>query len=53
MVRRFHDEALAAGHLVSMRSEQNPQWMWQLTDQLLRQQITDHNLDDAFTSHRG
>lgn len=42
MVRRFHDEALAAGHLTSMRSEQNLQWMWQLTDQLLRQQITDH-----------
>jgi LAO/AO transport system kinase len=42
MVMRFHDEALAAGHLASMRSEQNLQWMWQLTDQLLRQQITDH-----------
>ena len=42
MVRRFHDEALAAGHLASMRSEQNLQWMWQLTDQLLRQQISDH-----------
>ena len=42
MVRRFHDEALASGHLASMRSEQNLQWMWQLTDQLLRQQITDH-----------
>ena len=42
MVRRFHDEALAAGHLANMRSEQNLQWMWQLTDQLLRQQITDH-----------
>ena len=42
MVRRFHDEALATGHLASMRSEQNLQWMWQLTDQLLRQQITDH-----------
>ena len=42
MVRRFHDEALAPGHLASMRSEQNLQWMWQLTDQLLRQQITDH-----------
>ncbi|MEK9591494.1 MAG: methylmalonyl Co-A mutase-associated GTPase MeaB [Gammaproteobacteria bacterium] len=42
MVRRFHDEALGAGHLASMRSEQNLQWMWQLTDQLLRQQITDH-----------
>ena len=42
MVRRFHDEALEAGHLASMRSEQNLQWMWQLTDQLLRQQITDH-----------
>ena len=54
MVRRFHDEALAAGHLASMRSEQNLQWMWQLTDQLLRQQITDHpTLDDAVISHRG
>ena len=42
MVRRFHDEALAAGHLANMRSEQNLQWMWQLTDQLLRQQFTDH-----------
>ena len=42
MVRRFHDEALAAGHLANMRAEQNLQWMWQLTDQLLRQQITDH-----------
>ena len=42
MVRRFHYEALAVGHLASMRSEQNLQWMWQLTDQLLRQQITDH-----------
>jgi LAO/AO transport system kinase len=42
MVRRFHEESLAAGHLASMRSEQNLQWMWQLTDQLLRQQITDH-----------
>ena len=42
MVGRFHDEALAAGHLANMRSEQNLQWMWQLTDQLLRQQITDH-----------
>ena len=54
MVRRFHDEALAAGHLASMRSEQNLQWMWQLTDQLLRQQITDHpTLTDAVISHRG
>ena len=42
MVRRFHNEALGAGHLANMRSEQNLQWMWQLTDQLLRQQITDH-----------
>ena len=42
MVGRFHGEALAAGHLANMRSEQNLQWMWQLTDQLLRQQITDH-----------
>ena len=37
MVRRFHDEALAAGQLASIRSEQNLQWMWQLTDQLLRE----------------
>ena len=42
MITRFHDEALSAGHLTSLRSEQNLQWMWQLTDQLLRQQITDH-----------
>jgi len=42
MITRFHREALSAGHLANMRSEQNLQWMWQLTDQLLRQQITDH-----------
>ena len=42
MITRFHDEALSAGHLTSLRSEQNLQWMWQLTDQLLRHQITDH-----------
>jgi LAO/AO transport system kinase len=42
MITRFHDEALSAGHLAALRSEQNLQWMWQLTDQLLRQQITDH-----------
>ena len=42
MITRFHGEALSAGHLAALRSEQNLQWMWQLTDQLLRQQITDH-----------
>jgi len=42
MITRFRREALSAGHLANMRSEQNLQWMWQLTDQLLRQQITDH-----------
>ena len=42
MITRFHKEALSAGHLAALRSEQNLQWMWQLTDQLLRQQITDH-----------
>lgn len=42
MIQRFHTEALAGGHLDKLRSEQNLQWMWQLTDQLLRQQITDH-----------
>ena len=42
MIERFHSEALSAGHLAALRSEQNLQWMWQLTDQLLRQQITDH-----------
>jgi len=42
MITRFHNEALSAGHLANMRSEQNLQWMWQLTDQLLRQQITDN-----------
>ena len=42
MITRFHHEALSAGHLAALRSEQNLQWMWQLTDQLLRQQITDH-----------
>ena len=42
MITRFHREALSAGHLANMRSEQNLQWMWQLTDQLLRQQITDN-----------
>jgi len=42
MITRFRREALSAGHLANMRSEQNLQWMWQLTDQLLRQQITDN-----------
>ena len=42
MITRFHDEAVSAGHLATLRSEQNLQWMWQLTDQLLRQQITEH-----------
>ncbi|MEK9963992.1 MAG: methylmalonyl Co-A mutase-associated GTPase MeaB, partial [Betaproteobacteria bacterium] len=42
MIKRFYDEAQSTGHLAKMRSEQNLQWMWQLTDQLLRQQITDH-----------
>ena len=28
---------------VLKRAEQNLQWMWQLTDELLRQQLTDHS----------
>jgi LAO/AO transport system kinase len=43
MMERFQVEAQDCHAFDRKRAEQNLQWMWQLTDELLRQQLTDHS----------
>ena len=42
MMGRFHRESRDCHAYDRKRAEQNLQWMWQLTDEMLRQQLTDH-----------
>jgi LAO/AO transport system kinase len=42
MMERFRQEAQDCDAYNRTRAEQNLQWMWQLTDEMLRQQLTDH-----------
>ena len=42
MMERFQQEARDGDAFDRKRAEQNLQWMWQLTDEMLRQQLTDH-----------
>ena len=42
MMQRFQHEARDCHAYDRKRAEQNLQWMWQLTDEMLRQQLTDH-----------
>ena len=42
MMERFQQEAKGCHAYDRKRAEQNLQWMWQLTDEMLRQQLTDH-----------
>ena len=42
MVGRFQRESKDCHAYDRKRAEQNLQWMWQLTDEMLRQQLTDH-----------
>ena len=42
MMARFHRESKDCHAYDRKRAEQNLQWMWQLTDEMLRQQLTDH-----------
>ncbi len=42
MMRRYQEEAVGHGVFDQKRSEQNVQWMWQLTDEMLRQQLHDN-----------
>ena len=42
MMERFRQEAQDCDAYNRKRAEQNLQWMWQLTDEMLRQQLTDH-----------
>ena len=42
MMERFQQEAKDCHAFDRKRAEQNLQWMWQLTDEMLRQQLTDH-----------
>ena len=42
MMERFQQEAKDCHAYDRKRAEQNLQWMWQLTDEMLRQQLTDH-----------
>ncbi|MDB2630074.1 methylmalonyl Co-A mutase-associated GTPase MeaB, partial [Luminiphilus sp.] len=37
MMRRYKEEAADHGAFDQKRAEQNVQWMWQLTDEMLRQ----------------
>ena len=41
MMRRYQEEAAGHGVFDQKRAKQNVQWMWQLTDEMLRQQL--HN----------
>ena len=43
MMERFQEEAKDCRAYDRKRAEQNLQWMWQLTDDMLRQQLTDHS----------
>ena len=43
MMDRFQKEAQACLAFDRKRAEQNLQWMWQLTDEMLRQQLTGHS----------
>lgn len=42
MMRRYQEEAAGHGAFDQKRAEQNVQWMWQLTDEMLRQQLHDN-----------
>lgn len=42
MMERFQQESKDCHAYDRKRAEQNLQWMWQLTDEMLRQQLTDH-----------
>ena len=42
MMARFQQVAQDCHAFDRKRAEQNLQWMWQLTDEMLRQQLTDH-----------
>ena len=42
MMRRYQEEAAGHGVFDQKRAEQNVQWMWQLTDEMLRQQLHDN-----------
>ena len=42
MMGRFQRESKDCHAYDRKRAEQNLQWMWQLTDEMLRQQLTDH-----------
>ena len=42
MMGRFQRESRDCHAYDRKRAEQNLQWMWQLTDEMLRQQLTDH-----------
>jgi len=42
MMGRFQQESKDCHAYDRKRAEQNLQWMWQLTDEMLRQQLTDH-----------
>jgi len=43
MMERFQQEAKDCHAFGRKRAEQNLQWMWQLTDEMLRQQLSDHS----------
>ena len=42
MMERFQQKSKDCHAYDRKRAEQNLQWMWQLTDEMLRQQLTDH-----------
>ena len=42
MMERFQQESKDCHAYDRKRAEQNLQWMWQLTDEMLRQHLTDH-----------
>ena len=42
MMERYQQEAKDCHAYDRKRAKQNLQWMWQLTDEMLRQQLTDH-----------
>ena len=42
MMRRYKEEAAGHGLFDQKRAAQNVQWMWQLTDEMLRQQLHDN-----------
>ena len=47
MMERFQQDAKDCHAYDRKRAEQNLQWMWQLTDEMLRQQLSDHPGVDA------